>query len=436
MNCDSALALNLTHHPAGRGRLITHHGHAIFRAMTPRLFALLLFALLLFAPAAHAQDAVPALSPEAEVSLLTMLPGDEVYALFGHTAFRISDPALGLDRTYNYGTFDFDQPFFIARFARGLLDYQLSVAPFERTLAEYRYLERPIIEQRLDLPLEARQDLFRFLETNYLPENRAYRYDFFFDNCSTRPRDALEAALGRRLEYSGYRSSPLYEESTFRDLLQPYLEAAPLIDLGITLGLGAPTDRFATPREAMFLPLELMRAFDAASFEGRPLVASRDTLFWVPGAGMPEETFDWPVLVGWLLFALGAALTAAACLGKTGERVTRRFDIVLFGIVGLAGTVIAWLWLGTEHSVTGPNWNLLWACPTHLVAAIVLARRNRSGWLWVYWALAALTAAATVLLWPVLPQTLHAAVLPVALLLAFRAAARAVASRSAPSSAL
>jgi hypothetical protein len=398
------------------------------------LRALLL--LLLLAPTACAQTPVaqtpvpgPALSPAAEVSLLTMMPGDEVYALFGHTAYRVTDPALGLDRTYNYGTFDFDQPFFIARFARGLLDYQLSVSSFEQTLAQYRYLGRPIIEQRLDLPPDAKQDLFRFLETNYLPENRAYRYDFFFDNCSTRPRDALERALGERLDYGGYRPAG----ESFRDLLQPYLEAQPLTDFGIDLGLGAPTDRDATRREAMFLPLELLRAFDAATLDGRPLVAATDTLFWVPGAGMPEEDLDWPTLVGWLLFALGAGLTLAARVGKASERAVRRFDVALFGIVGLAGLIIAWLWLGTEHAVTGPNANLLWAWPTHLVAAVALARRNHGGGMRVYWGITAITAAATVLLWAFLPQALHAAVLPLALVLALRAGARAVIPRSAPS---
>lgn len=396
--------------------------------MLARLALVLALVLALLAPAARAQD-LPALSPEAEVSLLTMLPGDEVYALFGHTAFRIADPALGLDRTYNYGTFDFEQPFFVVRFARGLLDYQLSIASFERTLAEYRFLERPIIEQRLDLSPEAKQRLFRFLETNYLPANRAYRYDFFFDNCSTRPRDALEAALGRRPDYGAYANAP---DRTFRELLQPYLEAAPLTDLGIDLALGAPTDRVATYREAMFLPLELLGALDAASLDGRPLVVATDTLFWIDGAGLPDDAFDWPTLVAWLLFALGAALSIAARRSAERQSAAFRFDVGLFATVGIAGVILLWLWLGTEHSVTGPNWNLLWAWPTHLVAAFLLTKRNLSPALRVYWAAAALVALGTVLLWPVLPQALHPAVRPVALLLALRASLRALAAHPHP----
>lgn len=392
------------------------------------MLARLALVLALLAPAARAQD-LPELSPEAEASLLTMLPGDEVYSLFGHTAFRIADPALGIDRTYNYGTFDFEQPFFVVRFARGLLDYQLSVASFERTLAEYRYLERPIIEQRLALAPEAKQRLFRLLETNYLPENRAYRYDFFFDNCSTRPRDALEAALGRTPDYNDYRAT---STATFRDLLQPYLDGAPLTGFGIDLALGAPTDRVATHREAMFLPLELLRALDAATLDGRPLVASTDTLFWIDGAGMPDDAFDWPTLAAWLLFALGAVLSVAAWRDERWQRAAFRFDIGLFAAVGIAGIVLLWLWLGTEHSVTGPNWNLLWAWPTHLGAALLLARRNLSPALRVYWVAAALVALGTVLLWPTLPQALHPAVRPVALLLALRAGLRALAARAHP----
>ncbi len=393
------------------------------------LFLLLLASAAAAQPEESAHASVPRLSPEAEVSLLTMLPGDEVYSIYGHTAFRIADPALGLDRTYNYGTFDFDQPFFIARFARGLLDYELAVAPTEQVVATYRYLERPVIEQRLALSPEAEQALFQLLETNYLPELRAYRYDFFFDNCSTRPRDILEAALGHRLDYGGY--TPAAE--TFRALVEPYDEAMPLLDLGINLGLSAPTDRTATPREAMFLPLELMRAFDAATLDGQPIVASTDTLFWADGAGMPEDAFDWPTLLAWLWFALGAALAVAAYRSASWRRAARRFDVALLGLVGLAGLLLAWLWLGTEHAVTGPNWNLLWAWPTHLVAAVLLVRRNRPGWLRVYWGLTAIVTLGAALLEPILPQDFHPAFLPLGLLLALRVGVRFLARRPEPS---
>ncbi|MDX1439745.1 MAG: DUF4105 domain-containing protein, partial [Rubricoccaceae bacterium] len=61
------------------------------------------------------------LSDSARVYLLTMLPGDQVYSKFGHSAIRILDDSTGLDKTYNYGTFEFNQPHFVLRFLRGNL---------------------------------------------------------------------------------------------------------------------------------------------------------------------------------------------------------------------------------------------------------------------------------------------------------------------------
>ena len=112
------------------------------------------------------------LSDSVRVSLLTMLPGDEVYSLFGHSAIRIRDAASGLDRTYNYGTFSFDQPFFVLRFLRGSLNYRLDTAPFWAELDHYQTLQRPIIEQTFALSPETAWALYDLLEINALPENR------------------------------------------------------------------------------------------------------------------------------------------------------------------------------------------------------------------------------------------------------------------------
>ncbi|MCH8030957.1 MAG: DUF4105 domain-containing protein, partial [Bacteroidetes bacterium] len=159
------------------------------------MFRLLVFSALLLLVGAASSQPADSLSGSASASLLTILPGDEVYSQFGHSGYRIHDPASGLDKTYNYGTFDFEQPLFLFRFVRGRLDYLLDTAPYELELDKYAFLRRPMIEQRLALPPETVQSLYNLLETNALPENRAYRYDFFFDNCSTRLLEILDSAL-------------------------------------------------------------------------------------------------------------------------------------------------------------------------------------------------------------------------------------------------
>lgn len=402
--------------------------------------ALFLTALVALAPSVAAQTVpgpptaglptagLPTASDSLAVSLLTMLPGEEVYSLFGHSAIRIRNDAVGLDRTYNFGTFDFEQPFFMVRFARGQLDYILDTAPFADELAKYRFLSRPIIEQHLALSQPAARALLRRLDENRRPENRAYRYDFFFDNCSTRLLDAFDGALVEAGEGSlALGSSP--EAPTFRQLLRRNTQGQPTIALGMDLAVGAPSDRVATSREQTFLPVGLADALDRSTVGGRPFVASRDTLFWVAGAGTvprrPEPVV--PILVGLLGLGWVAAAVRPARLARWG----RWSDVALFGLSGVMGVVLAFLWFLTDHTVTGPNANLLWAFPGHLGLAWA-ARRDVLSVAWRRYAgAAALGGLLAVVAHLVGVQSLPGGALVLAALIAARAA-RLAAGRREP----
>ena len=63
------------------------------------------------------------LSDSATLSLITCSPGPQIYALFGHTAIRLVDPARGLDIVFNYGMFNFNKPNFYLKFIQGATDY-------------------------------------------------------------------------------------------------------------------------------------------------------------------------------------------------------------------------------------------------------------------------------------------------------------------------
>ncbi|HEX8297865.1 MAG TPA: DUF4105 domain-containing protein [Rubricoccaceae bacterium] len=385
-----------------------------------------LFALLLLAASASAQTPpvplVPPLGPPSAtepadsltVSLLTMLPGREVYSLFGHSALRFRSDARGLDRTYNFGTFDFDQPFFMARFARGQLDYILDTAPFADELAKYQFLERPVIEQRLALTPATAERLLANLEENAQPENRAYRYNFLFDNCSTRLLDVIERAASESGQ-GRVALAPAPAHPTFRELLYQNTRGTPTIAFGMNLAVGTPTDRPATDREQTFLPVGLAAALDRATVGGQPLVASRDTLFWVPGAGsVPERTE--PVVPA-LLALLGLGWVAAALRPARFARLGRVSDAILFGIAGVAGLVVAFLWFATDHTVTGPNLNLLWAFPAHLWLAFGRPSRGRQ----IYAAVAAAGAVAALIVHGAGVQTLPVGALALAAVIAVRA---------------
>ncbi len=400
-----------------------------------RLLIVFLSALLFFwaAPAAQAQPTAQTLSDAAEVSLLTILPGDDVPSMYGHTAIRIRDPRLGIDWTYNYGTYDFSDPFFIPKFVYGRLLYFLDVSPYALMERRYRHFNRPIIEQTLRLSAAQKEALFRRLQVNARPENRVYEYDFFFDNCSTRPRDIIAEALGDNLRF---RPDDAPQES-FRHLIDPYAVDRPLLDFGMDLLLGLPSDAIATPWEEMFLPEHLKTAFDRAEVrvaEGawQSFVTRTDTTRWAAPYVPPQEqpSWPWPLLLGWLLFAVGAGATwRQHRQGRTGWRLP---DAVLLWTAGMAGLLVAFMVFFSQHAVTKYNLHLLWLWPTHLWAAYAIARGRGGRALRRY-----LTAAAGVTLlvaagWFFWPQELHAAALPLALLVALRCGWRAYATAPRP----
>ena len=151
--------------------------------MPHRIRTYLLTLGLIWTAALHAQT----LSDEARISLLTCAPGEELYARFGHTALRVTDPAHHLDAVFNYGVFDFNTDHFYWKFVRGETWYELGASPYRWFMQEYIETKRPVYEQVLNLTAAQRDSLWKALLVNYEPQNRSYLYNFVFDNCATRP---------------------------------------------------------------------------------------------------------------------------------------------------------------------------------------------------------------------------------------------------------
>lgn len=382
------------------------------------------FLLLFFMSAAvYAQGN---LSPQARLSLLTCDPGDALYEAFGHTAIRVQDPLSGFDRVYNYGGFNFNQPNFYLNFTRGYLRYHLSTSDFRRFLYQYSYYNRSVHEQELNLSQDQKQAVFNFLHLNSLPQNREYYYDYFFDNCATRPRDVLMQVLGDSLQFNyAYADTLNY---TIRGLTDRYIESSKKYawgDFGIDLGLGAGIDRKATPAEYMYQPELLAIAFEGATVRQpdgseRPLVLATRTLFKGRDAAEAREegSFFTPSVVFWLLL-LVVGLISMLDLWQKRYRL-KVLDFLLFGVIGILGSLIVFLWFFTNHNAAADNWNLAWAWPTHLLAAVMLLVNHRAGWLSTYFMATATATAIVLLLWPLIPQDLHEALIPLLILLIIR----------------
>jgi hypothetical protein len=390
--------------------------------LLPKSLLTAVLGVLLVLTGAHFQlsRGQPQLSEKSQISLITVLPGDPVYTFAGHSALRVRDPVHDVDHLYNYGTFEFDDPLFIPKFTYGYLRYHLSVNSTQPLLRFYQQQGRPVITQPLNLTRTQRSKVFQFLQRNARPENRYYQYDFFFDNCSTGIRDVLKETLGDEIDFS---EAPRPTRS-FRQLLDPYVASRPLLDFGFDLGLGLPADRRPTAWEGMFLPETLLEAFEHARVTNRetqtPLVARTDTVHWVSDYDATDAAFDWPFAVGIVGLVLAVAWTGRQAYVR--DYPNRQGDALLLASVGTAGLVMCYLWFVSTYTVTEPNLNLLWAWPTHLVAAYYLVRYPSSTILRGYLTLTAGAAALFLLGWFAWPQDFHRTVAPITAALGIRSA--------------
>jgi hypothetical protein len=358
------------------------------------------------------------LSEQAYISVLTCGPyQEELYSAFGHSAFRVYDPVNNINVACNYGAFDFSQPNFYLNFALGNNRYKLAIEDYQRFQTRYIFENRFIHEQVLNLTAEQKQKVFAYLQRNSLPENASYLYDYFYDNCSTKIRDVLMEALGKEVVFD---ESYIKTDSSIRELTDIYIKKQqPWGDLGIDICLGLPMDKTAAPLEYMFLPDFVESGFDHASIDQNgtmvPLVRQKNIIYEARDEAAPKQ-LPHPLYLSIFLVLLAIGLTA---LDLRRKKTSRWFDVLLFGTAGLIGILLAFLWFFTNHKAAAMNFNLLWAFPLHIVAAVALFKSP--GWLERYFLYTTILLALTLLLWPVLPQMLHYALIPVVIALGIRA---------------
>ncbi len=359
----------------------------------------------------------PAKAQFWEVSLLTADPGTELYSSFGHSAIRLREIGPdGRDLVFNFGTFDFDTPNFYGKFATGKLNYMLSVVPYDRFIIEYDYYKRGLREQVLDLNQEQKDFLLQHLDAQYAPERRFYKYDFFYNNCATKIRDAFDIAMGEQLVWS----DSVAGEKTFRNLIDEFVLPLPWADFGIDLALGAVIDRPATELEKQFLPTYMEQAFANATIlengVSRPLVKQSRVLLEYPKEEAQQSLLN-PTVIFWFLVVLFAALTL---YGFKKGKLMKGLDVALFGSVGILGLVVAFLWFFTDHSATAWNWNILWAFPGHLVLVWGLVARPNATWISSYLLFVMGATVMTLLFWIFGMQSFSPALIPILLLLLLR----------------
>lgn len=355
-----------------------------------------------------------ALRAEGKFSLLTCTPGEKIYELFGHTAIRYVE-GDSIDLVFNYGMFNFNSPNFIYRFVKGETDYELGIDVYRSFEYSYRRRGSAVYEQKLNLTPDETIMLLHSLLENYKPENRVYRYNYFYDNCTTRAKDMIEKAISGTVEFE-----PIEGRKTYRSIVHQYTAGHPWSELGIDLCIGSQADKPIDTDAMMFAPFYLLDGLKTAGItrdDGSEESLISGTEMIVSPAHVDNGAVSWPhpLLCAWVLFAI--ALVAGFFLRRKSWIV----DSILFLMAGACGCVLAFLVLFSVHPAVSPNYLLFVFHPLHLFLGVPMTvycglKKTRPYYHYFNASLIGLF----LILWLFLPQEFNNAVFPLALLLLLR----------------
>ena len=321
--------------------------------MNSLLKKIFFFALLIFSISSFGQNIL--LSKNARVSVITCDTGNESYSLFGHTAVRIADTDNNLDVVYNYGAFDFATPNFVAKFAKGDLQYFAVAHSFSDFMSQYTYEQRSVFEQELLIPAISKQKLFDNLNTVLASEERYYTYKFIDRNCTSMVVEILNKTLGSDVIFKKSDT-----DKTYRTILYPHFDNFFYQKLGTSIIFGKKVDEYGT---RIFLPFELLKSLEQTKFENHPISKESKTLLEFKKE-VPKSWWD-----NFYIFAL--LLGFIVIINK------KSIDLFYISTMGLLGLFFGFMGFYSFHEELAYNYNILLFNPFLLVLLYFHYTKNK-----------------------------------------------------------
>jgi len=297
------------------------------------------------------------LSEKARISVITCGLGNETYSYFGHTAIRVKDTLNNIDVVYNYGAFDFRTPNFVAKFAKGDLQYFAIVHSYIDFIKDYTEEKRSVYEQELLIDQDFKQKIFDNLNANLLTENRYYTYKFIDKNCTSMVVDIINKSLNQEVI-----TKKEDVDKTYRSILFPYFDGHFYEKLGTSIIFGTKVDQLGTK---IFLPFELKKSLEKSVFQNRLLAGKSNTIL-----NFEKEThtswwnniYSYIILLALILF------------------INKRFvDKIYLFILSVMGIFFVFMGFYSLHQELAMNYNVLLFSPFLLILIILSAVNNKKG---------------------------------------------------------
>lgn len=340
----------------------------------------ILFLLSVFPLVANSQTLT--YSDSVEISLLTCTPGEESWSQYGHTAIRYNDLRNGNDLSINYGLFSLSQSMFIPRFIFGLTDYRVGIESMEEMLFQYSYEGRGVIEQKLNLSKEEKYQIFTALRENLRPENVVYRYNFFYDNCTTRAQHILLDKLKGKTTFYADTKTVL---PTYREMIHEWNKNDIWTQFGEDILLGVTADlSVATREQKLFLPDNLRKYIESGLHNGQPLVKSTAILLQ-PNQTLTEK--EYPITPMQVAIIFGIFATIIVLIEYKQQKVYWIWDLSLLLIAGMIGLLL-FAMVFSQHPCVSLNMIIFIFNPLCLIflpKIIKNIRQKKSHWWFGAW---------------------------------------------------
>ena len=357
-------------------------------------------------------------SNDTTAYLLTCGAGTETYSIYGHSALRIFIPDKHIDTVYNWGVFDFDTPNFVWKFAKGRLDYMVIGESLKGFLGSYIYEHRYVYSQRINIDASEVRILIGLINDNMKPENVKYRYDFFYDDCTTRIRDLLEKSIGEKLKYPTEERGKI---PTFRDMVGKYQSPYPWYKFGVDLIMGSTADKKASFRDRMFLPIdmkeELSKTLVLRSGKMIPLLQNPVILVDFESPDVKKMFLVSPPVV----FTLAIILILILSTLLKNRKTIRIIDIIIYSVFSILSVLMIFFNFFTDHQQMRLNLNIIWLNP-FIIVCLILLILNKAAIIW--FRIVFYISAGFLVLHFILPQQFNISFFLLAIILLIRSSVR------------
>lgn len=342
-------------------------------AMLKLLFSVIALFIFIVVPAQEIEQNSDTIDENFVIaSVLLAEPGTAIYSNVGHVTIRLQCPDHQLDYVFSYESENVSQK--VLTFLAGNLKMGMFAIPTAEYLESYRKEQRGVKEYVLNMPIEAKRNLWRVCD-NHMLEGANLPYDYINRGCAYSTLRILQEGL----DTIPIQFGPWPEK--FKTLNRRELAAMQLVDYPWTTCFmhfvcnGAVNKNDCTNEEKVVVPVDLIEVLSCAKVQGKLFMSSSPTQLLPPG---PERQKPW--FTPTLLAAILLLLTIVASLCKKSV-----MDYVLLFIQSVLGIVTVYLMLFsnlvcTEFSCLiipfNPlplllwKWRGKWALPYAIVIAL------------------------------------------------------------------